>query len=82
VSKTSLCTCAGNGEDICPNIAPLMLLYLEAGTFALPSRKSPWYPYSHCDFHLNNLHTTAHTSCIASVCPRSMDILVILDDDM
>ena len=80
-NKTSLCTYAGSGEDICPIIVPLMLLYLEVGTFALPPRKSPCYPYSHCDFHLNNLHTTAHNLCVVGICARSLDILVILDDD-
>ena len=81
MNETSLCTYAGSREDICPIILPSIQLYLEVGTFALPPRKSPYYPYSHCDFHLNNLHTTAHTFCVPSICPRSLDILVILNDD-
>ena len=79
MNETSLCTYAGSGE--CPIIVPLMLLYLEVRTFTSPPRKSPCYPYSHCDFHLNNLHTTVHTFCVAGICLRSLDILVILDDD-
>ena len=38
-----------------PNIAPLMLLYLEVGTFALPPRQKPVVPIE----SLNNLYITA-----------------------